>query len=570
MESSGGPDTKNRRSTRAKSERPKPAANADKAGRKKQIRGNDRTGRRRSDAIIAFAEKLTIPSGVGQGELFKLDDWQKDFIRNVYDPTTLSGAKLVRKIRRALLSIGRKNGKTTLAAVLVLVHLVGPEAKLNAEVYSAATDRAQASHIYKMVKQIIELDGELREMCQCFDSTKRIVCYQFGSFYQALSADARRQHGFNPSFVVYDELAQAKDRELYDVLSTSFGAQDEALLLVISTQSSDAQSIMTELCDDAIKQANGEDIDDTFYGIVYAVPEELPDKTKVDPFDETHWHLANPGLGQFRSLVDMRSMANKASKSPSFEASFRNLYLNQRVDGVQRLLNSRDWRACETKYDDNYLRRFDCYAALDLSARQDLCAFVQAWDCRDHIAVRSMFWTPDHEIDDRERLDAARYKEWAQAGWLRILSGRAVDYGAVARDVAQLVAGHNIIATAYDQWRIDEFKAALAAEGISDGLLKLNEFPQTFKKFSPAIERLENEVIQHRLHHDGNPVLTYCLSNARVISDTSGNRKFDKRQRNRRIDGAVTLAMAIGTIASAERPEVKGPSVYETRGIVRL
>lgn len=475
----------------------------------------------------------------------------------------------MRRIRRALLSIGRKNGKTTLAAALVLVHLAGPEAKLNGEVYSAATDRNQAAHIFKMVRQILELDPELRAMCEWYDTTKTIACFRFGTRYQALSADARRQHGFNPVFVVYDELAQAKDRELYDVLSTSFGAQEEALLLVISTQSSDPLSIMTELCDDALAQERGEDVDPTFYGRVYAVPEVDADKKPIDPFDEQYWPLANPGLGNFRSLLDMRSLAYKAQRSPSAEASFRNLYLNQRVDGVQALVNSRDWLACHKPVPDSALLGVPCYGALDLSARQDLCAFTLAWDFGSHTVVRAHYWTPGEELEERAKRDKARYLEWRDAGYLRVHAGKSIEYAAVARDVDDIIAPYNLIAIAYDAWRIDDFRAGMKHAGIPEERFKLTEFKQTFKEFSPAIELLETDVLDHNIWHDGNPVTTYCLSNVRVISDTSSNRKFDKRQRNRRIDGAVTLAMARGIIARAEKPIVT-TSVYETRGLRRL
>lgn len=476
----------------------------------------------------------------------------------------------MRRIRRALLSIGRKNGKTLLAAVLALCHLAGPEAKLNAEIYSAATDRNQAAHIYKTVKQIIEMDEELKELCTPFDSIKRISCHAFGSFYQALSADARRQHGFNPSFVVYDELAQAKNRELYDVLSTSFGAQDEALLLVISTQSSDPLSIMTELCDDALAQEAGELVDDTFYGKVYAVPEVDENKQPVDPFDENVWPLANPALGDFRSLIDMRSLANKAQRSPSAEAAFRNLYLNQRVDGVQRLINSRDWLACEKRVPDSELKDAECFAALDLSARQDLCALALAFQLPGKVVCRSYFWTPENELAERSEKDKARYVEWRDAGYLRVTDGKSVDYGCVARDMRDILKGVNLKATAYDKWRIDEFKRVLEYEKIPEDSFKLIEFAQTFKDFSPAIERLETLALDHQLAHDGNPVLTYCMGNVRVIRDTNANRKFDKRQRERRIDGAVALAMAIGIMPRADLPEAPKPSVYETRGLRRL
>lgn len=497
---------------------------------------------------------------MGQGEPFLLRPWQKEWIRGVYDPTWSNGK---RKIRRALWSMARKNGKTALQAALVLVHLVGPEARPNAEIYSAASDRDQASHIYKMCKQMIELDPELSQMCACFESVKRIVCYHLGSFYRALSADGRRQHGGNPSFVIYDELAQAPNRELYDVLITSFGAQEEGLFAVISTQSNDPNSIMTELCEDAIKQQAGELDDPTFYGRVDAVPEG------VDIYDEANWYLANPALGDFKSLAHMQALAHKAKRSPSAEASFRALELNQRISQVAGIVNSRDWRACEGGFEEHELLNSPCYGALDLSSRLDLTAFSLTWVIEPGVklATKSWFWTHEHDLEDREKRDGASYRAWAERGWIRILPGKSVSYNAVVQDIARIIADHDLQSIHYDRWGIETLKREMDYAGIPEESFHLLEHGQGFKDMSPALSALETAAIEHILRHDGNPVVTYCLSNVSVISDPAGNRKFDKRKKNMRIDGAVTLAMSTSA-ASQVRPEPKKTTPYEKRGLL--
>jgi phage terminase large subunit-like protein len=138
-------------------------------------------------------------------------------------------------VRRAILSIARKNGKTALIAALALAHLVGPEAIPNGEIYSAANDRDQAAIVFKFARQIVECDPELLAMIDMVPSTKTMVAPITGSIYRAVSAEAGTKHGYLPSLVIYDELAQAKSRDLYDVLDTSFGARDEPLFVTIST-----------------------------------------------------------------------------------------------------------------------------------------------------------------------------------------------------------------------------------------------------------------------------------------------------------------------------------------------
>lgn len=558
MESGKRNAPKVRRSARASPRRADAASGSEARGEAaEQIRGPIE---RRSDRIIAFIEQLRVPTGIGQGELLVLQPFQKELIRGTFDPTDDRGR---RKIRRALWSVARKNGKTAICAALVLVFLVGPEARTNSTILSAASDREQAAHIYLLAKQMIELDPELSAMCACMDSVKRIVCYHNGSHYKALAADGRRQHGGNPRFVIYDELAQALDRELYDVLTTSFGAQEEGLFLAISTQSSDPQHIMSELADDAIKHQEGTLGDPYFYGRVFAVPEGS------DIYSEENWKLANPGLGAIKSIEHMRALAHKARKSASAEAAFCSLELNQRVDGSQSLVNSRDWRECQQPFNTDAMRGLKCYGALDLSSRLDLSAFTLSWVQPDNecVATKTWFWTHAFDLADRAQKDGARYLDWQKDGWLKVMPGKSISFKVVVRDIAEIVAGHKLEATAFDRYRIDELKREMEYEGIEEESFKLLEHGQGFVGMAPAIDALEARVIEHTLHHDGNPIVTYCLSNVKVISDPAGNRKFDKRERNRRIDGAVTLAMSLSAIAKAEKPEKEEVSVYLTRGI---
>ena len=213
--------------------------------------------------------------------------------------------------------------------------MVGPEATENGEVYSAANDREQAGIVYRVATQIVRADPELSELLRCIDSTKTITCPSNGSFYRAVSSESGTKHGLSPTFVVYDELAQAKSRELYDVMDTSFGARTDPLFCVISTQSNDPEHILSKLIDDGL-HAN----DPRIVCHLYAVPED----TK-DIFDPKVWKMANPALGDFLSLADMKAVADKAERMPAEEPKFRNLRLNQRVAPVSSMISRKEWMA---------------------------------------------------------------------------------------------------------------------------------------------------------------------------------------------------------------------------------
>ena len=184
--------------------------------------------------MVQFIQTLKVPDGPDAGLMLRLRDWQIAGIKRIYDPerehVRSDGRKImVRAVRQAVDTMGRKNGKTSKAAGLLLGHLVGPEATWNAQLYSVAYEREQAGLLYNAAKSMVLMDAELRGIIRTIDSSKLLSCAVNQSRYKALSAEARSKHGQNPTFVVFDELAQFNaDRELYDVMLTSMGAQVES------------------------------------------------------------------------------------------------------------------------------------------------------------------------------------------------------------------------------------------------------------------------------------------------------------------------------------------------------
>jgi len=506
--------------------------------------------------IIRFIENLIVPSGEGAGKPFKLRKFQTKFLKDIYGPHKKHGKAWRRLVRRAVLSIARKNGKTALIAALVLVHLVGPEAIDNGEIYSAANEREQAAQVYKFCCQIIKADPELMGLLKMVDSTKTIACYHNGSFYKALSAEAGTKHGLNPTVVIYDELAQAKSRDLFDVLDTSMGAREEPLFIIISTQSADPQHTLSLIVDDGLRGK-----DPAVVVHLYAV-----DDKEENIFDEAVWGKANPALGDFRYLDDVRALARRAERMPSFEATFRNLYLNQRINAVAPLIPRAEWLGCLDK-ECALEEGEEIYLALDLSAVTDLTCLV-AVSAHDGDRTQCWFWKPEESIRAHEDRDRVPYTLWEKQGAIQIAPGRAIHYGFVANEIAELRAKYKVLGLAYDRWRINDLFRELDAIGIEvwvdgkdteieDGL-RLCPWGQGFKDMAPAIDALEVSILERTFKHSGNPCMTWNFSNAVILKDPSGNRKMDKSKARFRIDGAVATAMALGVKArhvEAEVPE---------------
>lgn len=494
----------------------------------------------RVQLIYDFIGNLIVPSGVGAGKPIKLLDFQKDFIRSIYTPTNRSGN---RTVRRAILSIGRKNGKTLTTGALVLVHLVGPESIRNGELYSCANDRDQASMVFKYVAQIVRADPELAALIKIVDSTKTMICFENGTTYRAISAEAGTKFGLNPSLWIYDELAQARNRDLYDAMDTASGAREESLGIIISTQSPDPQHPLSQLIDDG-ESGN----DPTIVCHLHAVPDETE-----DIFDEKVWYSANPALGKFRLLDEMRNAAKRAKRMPSFEAAFRNLYLNQRTSSETPFIPRAEWIACqgEAAIENGE----GLYLGLDLSGKTDLTALVAVSNGKDD-KVRPWFWKPKESLIEHERRDRVPYTLWEKQGIINTTPGRAIQYSFIAQEIAEIHRNYNIVGMAFDRYRIDDLLNAMREIGLESyvdgkdhqlsGAIRLVPWGQGYASMTQAVEALEVSVLERKLVHDGHPCLTWNISNAMAISDAAGNRKLDKAATRFRIDGAVALAMAVG------------------------
>jgi phage terminase large subunit-like protein len=496
-------------------------------------------GKTRAQRVIDFIQCLTVPSGIGQGKRFKLEPWQKKFIRDIYEPHI--GPR--RAVRRAILSVARKNGKTALIAAIALAHLIGPEAIVHGEIYSAANDRDQAGIVFKFAKQIVELDPELAKLIEVVPSTKTMIGRQTGSVYRAISAEAGTKHGYLPSVVIYDELAQAKSRQLYDVLDTSFGARDEPLFITISTQSNDPEHILSKLIDDGLSES-----DPSIICHLYAADEDC------DLDDEAQWAKANPALGKFRDREDLASAIRKAGRMPAEEPKVRNLFLNQRVAPISTLISRAEWMACkdEVALHDGE----EIYLALDLSSVADLTALV-AGSADDPCRVLPYFWKPREHLEEHSARDFGtgnhRYREWAEEGHLLLSPGRTINPESIALFIAELQKRYKVRGLAYDRWRIEDLLREFDRIGLQayqdgekgDGL-RLVPWGQGFKDMGPAIDALELGVIDRKLVHPNNPILNWNMANAVATMDPAGNRKLDKDKAHFRIDGAVALTMLMG------------------------
>lgn len=505
-----------------------------------------RKGLSRADRVVSFLEFLPITKGPLAGQRMKLLPGQLDFVRRLY-ATDACGR---RTVRLGIKSEPRGNGKTGLVAGLCLAHLLGPEAELRGEVFSAAIDRQQAGILFNEMEAIILQVPEFAARVNVVRFHKRIEVLAgegIGSTYEALSADARRAHGLSPSLWVFDELAQTQSAELLENLRTAMGKRAESLGLIISTQAPDDEHVLSRLIDD---------------GLTGVDPSVLVDLTAVaddaDPFDLPTLLKANPAAGIFLDAKTLADELEQAKRIPAFESRFRNLRANQRAeaDTEARLVTAAVWRLGSQPVDRASLRGRPCFGGLDLSGSRDLTAMVLVFPDDDGtFDVLPLFWTPAGAMAARTASEQERFRAWIDAGHLISVPGPVIRTEWVAAELARLAAEFDIRSVAYDRWRIEGFRLDLGDTGCA---VPLEPFGQGFKDMGPAVQGFAELALSGAIRHGMHPVLTAAVSNAITVPDPSGNLKLDKGRGNARgpvrIDGAVALCMALA-IARKHREE---------------
>ena len=479
----------------------------------------------RGKKVCQFIEAFCpVPEGKLVGKPIKLMPFQRKFICDIYDnPKGTS---------RAYLSVGRKNGKSALIAGIVLAHLVGPEARENSQIISGARSRDQAALVFKLAEKMVRLSPQLAQLVRVVPSQKMLMGLPMNVEYKAISAEAGTAHGLSPVLAILDEVGQVKGQQdaFIEAIETAQGAHDDPLLIAISTQASTDGDLFSIWLDDA-KNAK----DRRIVSHVYEAPKDC------DVMDKAAWKAANPAIGKFRSLTDVQDFAKQAARLPAKEASFRWLYLNQRVEGTSPFLNRTEWAANGDA--PAPISGFDCFAGLDLSASRDLTAFVMAFPVDGIYHVVPQFFLPADGIREKAKLEKVPYDLWAEQGFLTLIDGPVIIPAVVARYVAEAHEEHNLTMVAYDRWRIHDFQRELDNIGAQ---VPMAPFGQGYKDMAPAVDKLERLVAERKIQHGNNPILNMCAANAVATRDPAGNRKLDKSKASGKIDGLVALAMALG------------------------
>lgn len=387
---------------------------------------------------VRFIEMLPHTKGEWEGKPFWLLPWQERIIRDVFGVVKEDGT---RQFRTVYIEIPKKQGKSELAAAIAL-YLLYADNEPSAEVFSAAADRQQASIVYDVARRMVEMTSALQKRSKVMGATKRIVNYSNAGYYQVVSAEVGGKHGYSISGLVFDEIHNQPNRQLWDVLTKGSGdARRQALHVAITTAGTDRNSICYELHCKAQDLLTGRKIDPTFYPVVYSLPDD------ADWSDEKNWYKVNPSLGYTVPIDRMREAFLQAQENPAEENVFRQLRLCQWVGSTVAWVPEHIYDKGDIPIDFDQLKGRECYCGLDLSSTSDITAFVMVFPPQqgeEKYIVVPHFWLPRETLKLRVRRDRVPYDVWEKQGLFHVTEGNVVDYNFVRKTINELHESFNI------------------------------------------------------------------------------------------------------------------------------
>ncbi|AEK63192.1 terminase large subunit [Collimonas fungivorans] len=503
-------------------------------------------------AIGFFEDVLCLNGGQFEGKPFEVLPWQAFVIGCLFG---WKGADGFRRFRVAYVETAKGSGKSPLAAGVGLFGLTADN-EPRAEVYAAATKKDQAQILFRDAVAMYDQSPALAKRLTVSGSKGKewnLAYNKTSSFFRPISADDG-QSGPRPHMALLDEIHEHKNANVVEMMRAGTKSREQALIFMITNSGTDKRTVCWDYHDYGSKVCAGLLKDDSFFAFICSL--DLGD----DPFkDERCWYKVNPSLQNgIPGLKYLREQVTQARGMPSKEALVRRLNFCEWTEASAPWISGEVWFNCEENPPiplEHFYGRSGT-AGLDLSSTQDLTAFVVALDPTPEDPVTRLipyFWLPGDGLHDKADKDRVPYLAWRDAGHLEALPGRAVDKLAVLNRIAALASVFDLREIACDRWRLEDFQQLVEREGVS--LPPLVPFGQGFKDMAPAVDEFERMLLDRRMKHNGNPVMTWCAANVVLMTDPAGNRKIVKERATGRVDGIVAGVMAVGVMSKHEPEE---------------
>lgn len=483
-------------------------------------------------------------------QMLKLEPWQCFVEGSLFGWVNADTRR--RRFRKASVYVPRKNGKSIVGAGTG-TYMFAADGEAGAEVYSGASTESQAWEVFGPARQMVIKTPELQQAAGIEINAKTLV--RTGDLSKFAPVIGKPGDGASPHCAIIDEYHEHKTSDQYDTMLTGMGAREQPLMFVISTAGDDIEGpcyddwrTVQNILDSSIE-------DDEHFGIIWTI-DEGDDWSSPDALRK-----ANPNMGVSVSEEFLLARQREAVQNARHQYRFQIKHLNVWVSSRSAFYNTQKWR----DLGDNTLtlesfRGRPCYVGLDLASKIDVASQGLLFPPQiedEPWSYISRFYVPEARMEEPE---ADRYRAWTAEGHLIVTDGSKIDLQRIQDDTAELASIVDVQGVAYDPWQA----AQLAANLERDGLLVV-EFRQTVQMMSEPMKESEALILSGGIVHDGNPAMSWMIGNVVANYDAKDNVYPRKERPSDKIDGPVSLIMALG-MALREEGAPEEPTIFAVGG----
>lgn len=480
------------------------------------------------DKAVKFIGRLKHFTGSHNNQPFILSDWQFWIICSLLafkwkDSKT-------RVTRTAFIEVGRKNGKSSLLAAISLYCLIA-DSEANAQVIFSANSAKQAALCFNMASTFLSgldpkgiLFKRYRDKIK-FDYTKSEII--------VTAADASKLDGLNSSMFCQDELEEAPNADLWNVLETSMGMRTQPLAIAICTAGFDLSSFCYQMRQSNIEILEGKTVDDTMFCAIY----ELDEGDDVE--DENVWKKANPNLDVTVKSEYLRQQLNKAKNNPALQTSVYTKLFNMWLSSSESWIpmdyifkSQKNWEYKD--FEDSY-----AYIGVDLGATSDLTVISVLINQEDKFYIRNYYFVPEETLKTNPNRE--KYKLWVKQGFLYTTPGNVTDYDYITEVIRKINEQIPIVQISYDSWNATQFCIQMTNLGFN-----MIPFSQSIGSISRPTKELQRLILSGKIELYKNDVDIFCFQNVRIKRDVNGNERISKESWDLKVDGCVAMTMALG------------------------
>lgn len=489
------------------------------------------------ERVLSFVSKLKHYQGKCAGKPFVLEEWQKWIIYSIFGFYYRDSNE--RLVKKALLTVGRKNGKSFLIAAMALYMLIA-DGEPAAQVLNIANNTKQAHLLFEMQQKLVKcLDPKHKYTKTLRDS---IQVPKTSSYSQVLSSDSSGHDGSSPSTYILDEVHEMKDSKLWDVMISGTGFRVSPLGICISTSGFLLNGFLHNYRDVCIDILEHRKEDDEQFAAIY----ELDDED--DWKDEKNWVKANPNLDVTVTRKYLEGQIRSAINDSALEVSVKTKNFNMWVSSKEIWISDDKIRKVMSPVNLDDYKDEDCFMGVDLSAVSDLTSTTVMFPPNpdreinpDKFVFKTIIYLPESELT--ENVNSYLYMIWKRENYLKVTSGNVVDYDYILKDQININDKNYVVNVAYDKWNATQWAINATEEG-----LPLTPYSQALGNFNGPTKTLERLIRTGMVVIDNNPIVRWAFSNVTLKLDQHENAKPTKanNEKSKKIDPVISMIQSLG------------------------